>query len=899
MDPNQLLQDSYQFAKLATTADGEENFKVAIFYYLEAAEAIKKALDFDQNLRLGSISEKAHQYLDRAETLHQQIGEKRKDDEAYNTRSHKTCQILIFYERFSTSFVRMLTDSVYSKAFIQRDKMDPNQLLQDSYQFAKLATTADGEENFKVAIFYYLEAAEAIKKALDFDQNLRLGSISEKAHQYLDRAETLHQQIAQGQIILQRTVSQTNDQKELERAEFFLKQALEQDENGKHEEALTLYTDAVQLCLQAAQSTTDSIAKERLNKWATSALDRAEVLKGKKPRGNINQSAIEQLTQQVNRVSMRPDPSMENRPKLTQLEIETLRHSSYINKNVYPPWIDRDLLERFAFPIPFSDPDGQLALAPKQKAKFAKWVRPSDLCADPHMIYAITSLSIRQTIVSDCSFVASLAISAAYERKFRKQLITSIIYPQNKEGKPMINPCGKYMVKLIINGVPRKVIIDDFLPIGKDGELLCSYSNNSDEFWVSLLEKAYLKVMGGYDFPGSNSNIDLGALTGWIPERASLKSEEVNKERLFERMFEALHRGDVLITVATGFLSEADTERSGLVETHAYAVLDIRKIKGLRLLQLKNPWNHLRWKGKYSETDTESWNIELLRALDYDRMNALQNDNGVFWINWESVCRFFDVFYLNWNPKLFKFKYTIHSKWQAGDGPIKDSYNVGDNPQYLLTVHSGDEEGIIWILLTRHIMERDDFANNKEFITVHAYKNSGNSRVYYPGNQNQQPTLPSEDEATQRNKRFNLVVSQYEKYNTIYYTLKVFGTVRFEIGPVGNPYTSRKRVTGQWTKLTAGGCANHPSYLNNPKYDLEIISNTPCSLLIKVEASKQYATGVEISSVEGNFKQTSGDYRYFVHLALLATDLAQKALDHVSTPPHSPATCKCTIDRGP
>lgn len=50
--------------------------------------------------------------------------------------------------------------------------------------------------------------------------------------------------------------------------------------------------------------------------------------------------------------------------------------------------------------------------------------------------------------------------------------------------------------------------------------------------------------------------------------------------------------------------------------------------QGLRFLQLKNPWSHLRWKGRYSENDIKSWTPELQKYLNFDPRTAQKIDNG-------------------------------------------------------------------------------------------------------------------------------------------------------------------------------------------------------------------------------------------------------------------------------
>ncbi|KAG5189782.1 hypothetical protein JKP88DRAFT_197520 [Tribonema minus] len=388
-----------------------------------------------------------------------------------------------------------------------------------------------------------------------------------------------------------------------------------------------------------------------------------------------------------------------------------------------------------------------------------------------------------------------------------------------------------------------------------------------------------MKVNGGYMFPGSNSGIDLFALTGWLPEqiffeehRKGRRASITSTKRVWQRLVSAHEYGDCLVTVSTESvgetLTEEEAERLGLVPGHAYAVLDVKEVQGVRLLQVKNPWARKRWRGPYSVDDTARWTAAMKRAVGYDLAAAQLEDNGVFWIDWPSICRFFKNVFINWNPALFKYRSVLHGEWPVTQGPPMDTYNLGLNPQYTLTVPYGNASAsasakppIVWVLLSRHVMELETDEASGDYLTLHVFDNSDGARVWYPSTPMYKGTytnnphtlvrfdLPERSSPSQTQRQYTLVLSQYKKTRDVRYTLNVYCSALFELQPTPEPPPHRQRVQGSWGPGNAGGRLGSARYHTNPQYAITL--TTAAVLHVQLEAPKEYAINLTVVRSSG------------------------------------------------
>lgn len=289
--------------------------------------------------------------------------------------------------------------------------------------------------------------------------------------------------------------------------------------------------------------------------------------------------------------------------------------------------------------------------------------------------------------------------------------------------------------------------------------------------------------------------------------------------------------------------------------------------------------------------------------MGYDARAAQRSDDGVFWISWDDVRRFFSSVFLNWRPGLFSYKTVLHNLWPREQGPPNDTFSYGQNPQYLLDMVANNKATSVWILLSRHVTSRQEAmegGSGGDFLTVHVFRNnvdptgrsrsmsssSGGSngssrsgRVIYPTEDalyrgiysNNPHGLVRLDIDPGEPTSFALVLSQYEKKRDVRYSLTVLSTtVSFRLRPTPPLPPVVSRLEGTWTVESAGGRLGLSTFLQNPQF--LVVLKTPTFLHIELLAPKEYFAGFSLlggarggkrvdSILQGEEVLTSGAYR--------------------------------------
>ncbi|KAI4283952.1 MAG: hypothetical protein L6R38_001787 [Xanthoria sp. 2 TBL-2021] len=471
---------------------------------------------------------------------------------------------------------------------------------------------------------------------------------------------------------------------------------------------------------------------------------------------------------------------------------------------------------------------------------------------------AMQKLDLVQDVTSDCSVVASLCASSARAEKGHPAILSSILHPHDSISRqPVRSKNGKYIFRLYFNGCWRRVIIDDRLP-ASDGPraLYVLDRNNPHLLWPALVEKAYLKIRGGYDFPGSNSGSDLWILTGWIPEQVFLHSEEVEREALWRRIFKAFNYGDVLMTLGTGKISEIEESKTGLVSEHDYAVIDLRECDQKSMFLVKNPWSEGReWmayaggEGKHNISDPVR-QITMSDAALGKTLDGKSHDTepGTFWMNIHDIFQHFESMYLNWNPGLFSYKEDLHFSWDLTQRKGRWT-SIGNNPQYQIYSKAG---GTVWLILSRHLKSADRTSQSDSsmvravdtgFISIYLYHDKGDKIYLADGLCSRSPYVDSLNTLLKvdlpKTARCTVVVSEQELNRLSHnFTLSAFSIQPLSISEADDRYRCLTVRSSEWTSATAGGNASSASHSQNPQFRMELLQLSDVSLLLELDSGE-------------------------------------------------------------
>jgi hypothetical protein len=267
--------------------------------------------------------------------------------------------------------------------------------------------------------------------------------------------------------------------------------------------------------------------------------------------------------------------------------------------------------------------------------KAPKWRRPAP--KEELIKGTISAYDVRQGDIGDCYLISSLGVLG------EKWILPALGFLEG--GKTSwTNKRGAYMVRFYKFSKEVFVIIDDLLPIDEKGEYVFARSEEENEFWPCILEKAYAKLYGGYqNIVEGQAHRVFAELSGGVPFEIQTSSYTSNPNGLWQKIINATVNS-YLMGAASNSHEEGDRAHSkrNIVYGHAYSILDAKEVEGYKLLKLKNPHGSQgkEWNGDFSD-GSSYMNDRMMQLLGHEK-----KDDGIFWIKLDDFMHEFRSLYI-------------------------------------------------------------------------------------------------------------------------------------------------------------------------------------------------------------------------------------------------------------
>ncbi|CAI4227281.1 unnamed protein product [Auanema sp. JU1783] len=292
---------------------------------------------------------------------------------------------------------------------------------------------------------------------------------------------------------------------------------------------------------------------------------------------------------------------------------------------------ERRLFEDPEFPAVFS------SIWYKQESydNSVTWLRPGEITENPQLIVGEKSrFDVKQGELGDCWLLA-----AAANLTLRDEMFYRVVPPNQSFTE---NYAGIFHFQFWRYGTWIDIVIDDRLPC-RNGKLIYMHSENLNEFWSALLEKAYAKLYGSYEHLDGGTIVEaLEDFTGGLTESMAL--DKTDKTVVLAMIVRGIQMGSLFGCSIHAKENEKEAKLdNGLVCGHAYSITSIKVLKSCRnlvIIRLRNPWgNSKEWNGPWSDGSND-WDT-ISNDEKHELNLAFQND-GEFWMSFDDFMLNFD-----------------------------------------------------------------------------------------------------------------------------------------------------------------------------------------------------------------------------------------------------------------